>query len=121
MADKLKIEIVLFNPPFGSPLARGSHFPQPSLIFDSGGKARGEALAVAHMLAASVWISMPRGARWNVHVDEEFFGVIAAPHQRTTKRRVWIELQHGDDVQYALRVLQIVATREQPKAAGKPS
>lgn len=117
MANELKIEIVLFNPPFGSPLARGSHLPQPSLIFDTGGKDLGDAMAVAHMLAASVWITRPRTANWKVHVDEEFFGVIVATGQRTTRRRVWLELQRGDSVEHAVAILKIVAQRQHPKGA----
>jgi len=117
MPNELKIEVVVFNPPFGSPLARGSHMPQPSLIFDTGGKDLGDAMAVAHMLAASVWITRPRTASWKVHVDEEFHGVIVAPHQRTTKRRVWLELQKTDSLEHAMAILSIVVKRQQPKAA----
>lgn len=117
MAHPLLIEIVLFNPPFGSPLARGSLFPQPSLVFDTGGKSRGDAMGIAHMLAATVWLTMPRGASWRVHVDEYFTGmVITSPVANTTKRRVWIELQKTDSVEHALAILGIVARREGPKA-----
>ncbi len=117
MAHPLLIEVALFNPPFGSPLARGSLFPQPSLIFDTGGKPRGDALAIAHMLAATVLLTMPRGAQWRVHVDEFFTGaVITSLVVNTTKRRVWIELQKTDSVEQAFAVLGIVARREGPGA-----
>lgn len=115
MANELKIEVVVFHPPFGSGLSRGSHLPQPSLIFDTGGKDLGDAMAVAHMLAASVWITRPRTASWRVHVDEEFTGVITAPGVRTTKRRVWLELQKSDSLEHALAILSIVVKRQHPK------
>lgn len=116
MPSDLKIEIVLFNPPFGSPLARGSHLPQPSLIFDTGGKSLGDAMGIAHMLCASIWLTRPREANWRVHVDQEFTGlIIAGTGVPRTKRRVWIELQKGDSIEHAIAILKIVATREQPK------
>lgn len=108
----LKLEVALFNPPFGSPAARGSRFPQPSLIFDTGGKPRGAALAVAHMLAAAVCVTMPRNAGWIVHVDESFTELIGAP--RSTRRRVWVELAAGDSAQHAVDILSIVAKRQGP-------
>lgn len=108
----LKIEAVLFTPPYGSPASRRSPFPQPSLIFDTGGKPRGPAMAVASMLAAAVWLTMPRGCSWLVHVDERFEGGIIGAAPRTTRRRVWVELGPGDSPQHALDILKIVAERQ---------